>query len=478
MGTMHNRSLCFEDELSVGAVCELESGPTSGGDGRISLSMAGRKSVCISTILPSGSLSIPDSEAKSYTSADRSGVERSTMVCSVTDNGHRAANIDSSESRHVTIADGSESPATGDGQSTTRSMADLRRRCETAGVSEQALALISHSWRGGTRAVYDSAWKAWCSWCSERENDPLHAPVAAVLDYLTELLHRGLAYRTIGVHRSAISAFHVEVEGKPVGQHPLVEKLLTGVFNANPPKPRYSSTWDVNLVLNFISSLGQNSALSDQMLSRKLAMLIALVTGSRASESHALNLEWLEDKDNVFTFTIPTLTKTRKRGSNAAPMLLSLEEFSEPLLDPRRCLKSYIARTAAWRTTATKHQLFLATIGDHHPVVTSTISSWMVKLMQAAGVDTGIFKAHSTRSASTTKAATHGVPIQEIISRANWTNAGTFKTFYYRPEVKPSDGFAEKVLSNRSVSFEQAILILTKGFCNKILNLMRARSAR
>ena len=50
--------------------------------------------------------------------------------------------------------------------------------------------------------------------------------------------------------------------------------------------------------------------------------------------------------------------------------------------------------------------------------------------MNNAGVDMGIFKTHSTRSASTSAASHLGVNIQTIMKTAGWTNANTFAKFY------------------------------------------------
>ncbi|CEG74102.1 hypothetical protein RMATCC62417_09367 [Rhizopus microsporus] len=51
-----------------------------------------------------------------------------------------------------------------------------------------------------------------------------------------------------------------------------------------------------------------------------------------------------------------------------------------------------------------------------------------------AGIDTTRFKAHSLRSASSTKAAMAGVPIENIKLHANWSlNNSTFEDYYYRP---------------------------------------------
>ena len=64
-----------------------------------------------------------------------------------------------------------------------------------------------------------------------------------------------------------------------------------------------------------------------------------------------------------------------------------------------------------------------------------TISRWLKRAMQAAGVDTSIFTAHSVRSASTSKAALSQVSIKTILATAGWSRATTFSRYYERPIV-------------------------------------------
>ena len=76
--------------------------------------------------------------------------------------------------------------------------------------------------------------------------------LVSILDYLTSHFEKALEYNIIGVHRSAISAYHEKVDDMPVGQHPLVTSLMAGIFNSRPPQPMYIFVWNVQVVLNFI----------------------------------------------------------------------------------------------------------------------------------------------------------------------------------------------------------------------------------
>ena len=57
--------------------------------------------------------------------------------------------------------------------------------------------------------------------------------------------------------------------------------------------------------------------------------------------------------------------------------------------------------------------------------------------MQMAGIDVAIYKSHSVRAASTSKAWEHGVPIEEILRTAGWSSAATFATYYKYQRTKP-----------------------------------------
>ena len=87
-----------------------------------------------------------------------------------------------------------------------------------------------------------------------------------ILNFLGECFDRGLEHSTIGGYRSAISAFHEPIEGFKVGQHPDVSALMAGVYNQRFPKPKYTFIWDVEIVVKFLISMGNNKDLDDKAL--------------------------------------------------------------------------------------------------------------------------------------------------------------------------------------------------------------------
>ena len=66
-----------------------------------------------------------------------------------------------------------------------------------------------------------------------------------VVQFLTECFQEGFKYNTVAGFRSAISAYHNPIQGIPVGKHPRISDLLTGIFNKNTPQPKFNFIWDI-----------------------------------------------------------------------------------------------------------------------------------------------------------------------------------------------------------------------------------------
>ena len=109
-------------------------------------------------------------------------------------------------------------------------------------------------------------------------------------NFLAYLYKEGYQYSSVNAYRSAISSVHEKADGYTVSKHPLICRLIKGVFQARPPLPRYSHTWDVQKVLNYLNSLGDNRTLSLKHLSWKVTMLLALSHLSRSADLSELDL--------------------------------------------------------------------------------------------------------------------------------------------------------------------------------------------
>ena len=317
----------------------------------------------------------------------------------------------------------------------------LRSSGRYSKLSEEAFALLSSAWRKGTEKSYTMGWRKWCGWCQSLGRDPFAASIEDIIEFLTSEFHAGRQYSTINSLRSALSATLPPIEGTPVGQHPLIVKLLQGIFNQRPPLPRYENTWNVGSVISFIkNNLNQNSNLSLKDLSRKLAMLLALASASRSSDLHLLDLRYIKHSMDYVEFQIAGLLKTRRSGPPRSFTIKRLPTVES--LCPVVTLEAYERVTQPFRGAIMdkSSKLFLSLKQPHNPVSSSTIGRWIKSLLTDAGIDTSIFGAHSTRAASSSAAKKAGVPLSDIMRAAGWSRSSTFERFYYKPILSPQVG--------------------------------------
>ena len=86
--------------------------------------------------------------------------------------------------------------------------------------------------------------------------------------------------------------------------------------------------------------------------------------------------------------------------------------------------------------------LFVATQKPYSPVSSTSIGRWLKLTLQDAGIDISVFKAYSTRGASSSAARQSGVSVKDILTAADWSRETTFNRFYYRPRHPVSFGTA------------------------------------
>ena len=200
--------------------------------------------------------------------------------------------------------------------------------------------------------------------------DPVSCGIQTFLDFLADLYGQGLQYRTINAIRSAVSTTHNTIENTPIGQHPLVSRLMKGTYNSRPPEPQYSNTWDVTAVLTWLKGQGsQDSELSLKDLSGKLALLIALVSANRTSELHALDLRFRSYTPDGVLFRLASLSIKRKVGAALKDCFFASFPQDRRLCVVQ-CLCKYEEGTEKYRDIQANKPapLFLSYVKPHKPV--------------------------------------------------------------------------------------------------------------
>ena len=97
---------------------------------------------------------------------------------------------------------------------------------------------------------------------------------------------------------------------------------------------------------------------------------------------------------------------------------------------PVKCYYAYLAQRS--KIITQNFTEFFITFGKpHHPASKDTLAQWVKEVMRNSGIDTEIFKPHSTRLASYSAANKLGMPLHEVLKRMQWSNLGIFFTYYF-----------------------------------------------
>ena len=251
-----------------------------------------------------------------------------------------------------------------------------------------------------------------------------------MLDFLTNLYKSGLSYSALNTARSSLSCI-LNIDGKPVGEHPLVTRFLRGTFNLRPAIPKSKAIWDPEILLNYLKTLSPVKELKFKDLSRKSVALLWLLSGQRGQSMKCIDIRNIKITKNRLQIHYGDLLKTTRPGFQQEP--INLKAYAP---DRRICivtvLNEYLRKRQALAPKICT-QLFISIQKPFNPVTTNTISRWVKELMHDAGINTDMFTPHSIRSASTSAAKRTGTPLNTILSAAGWTQESTFRKYYNKP---------------------------------------------
>ena len=174
-----------------------------------------------------------------------------------------------------------------------------------------------------------------------------------------------------------------------------------------------------------------------KMLTLKLVMLLGLLSGQRCQTLHCLNIKDMVLGKSKCVFLLTSLLKTSVPSRHLTHIEL-LAYPGDPNLCVINCLNAYLERTKPHRSGIL--QLFLSFQKPFKAVSCDTISRWLKSVLDMAGIDTNIFSAHSTRTASTSCAKAKGLPSHVIMAAADWHSESTFAKFYDKCILKENFG--------------------------------------
>ena len=217
-------------------------------------------------------------------------------------------------------------------------LACVREGLESQGISKGATEIILKSWTLGTQKQYKKPWQEWISWCDQFKTDQFQAPVTLFIDFLLNVYDQGRTYSTVNTYRSAIATTIHAVTGRDLGSNHLVSRFMKGIYVSKPPLPRYSSTWDVSKVTDYMKTLTPLENLSLKELSLKLATLTALSTAQRGQTLQALSIDQMKIEPNQVVFNVTSRLKTSRPGNNSLQVILpKLSNHDKPICPYCHC---------------------------------------------------------------------------------------------------------------------------------------------
>lgn len=199
----------------------------------------------------------------------------------------------------------------------------------------------------------------------------------------------------------------------------------------HPPQPRYSTTFDMEHVYDFIAHTWHDHVnISFTDLTRKTAFLLAARAIMRSSDLARISSSSVSFQRASVSFVV----KQPKESSVREPHRLVKLSCTQPDASCAVCsLLAYYSRTRAWRfKVGDRDHLFVSCDNTFRPVSSQRIAKWLTSVLHDAGIDTSIYKAHSIRSASATLQRDQGVGVDEIMAKAHWRSRSVFTRYYDR----------------------------------------------
>ena len=254
------------------------------------------------------------------------------------------------------------------------------------------------------------------------------------------MFNNGLSTSGVGTAKSAIHTILGAAKGKKIDTSYFESLMMKGFFNTRPSLPRYATTWDVNILLAFLRDMPSNALLSLKQLNVKVASLFVVLLGQRVQTITSLAIDCMRVSQVGLKITVDKPLKTSRAGNHLPKTILP--RWHDQSLCPVSLFDFYIKKTALLR--GQEKQFLITSVPPHHKASRDSVARWIRDGIQAAGIDTEYYKAHSTRGASVSKASNF-IPLNLVLEAAGWSNAQTFARHYKRP-VEEGSKFAKAIL--------------------------------
>ena len=170
-------------------------------------------------------------------------------------------------------------------QVTHDGMAYFSSSLQVGGVEPEVAGSIQNAWKQSTKGQYFAVWKQWTAWCGRSGINDSTPSAVNLIRYLWYLYsERRLAWRTIGIHRSAVATILQPYAPETISKDKRVRRFMKATFLSRPPARKIKPIWDVGTVLKCLETWGEIEDLSRVRLTHSLVMIMAIASARRVSD--------------------------------------------------------------------------------------------------------------------------------------------------------------------------------------------------
>ena len=457
MGHPQPGPVCNPPQQQASRVCVSHGRPTSRGCRCHVNVMEGNVCLCIPPICDAGASTRESLQGSSLRDdSSRPEMAQSVLVRQTVGTSSRLSFGPATEGRStVPTTQPPEAPVTTSGVPTR--LEAVKRSLQERGFSQAAADQIARGRRQSTRAVYDSKWRVFAGWCTGQSVDPFQVTIQKLADFFVYLFQvKHLNPRTIKGYRSAISSTISACGSRTeFSDSQELGSLIRSFQLERPPQRKIAPQWNLSLVLQSLLKPPFEPIAKCELkfLTLKTVFLVALASGRRRSELHALCFDshhFRQNQDQSMVTLYPDLdfvAKNQALDAVAEPIKLSAFTSvggadADRKLCPVRCLLQYRKSTATPECRKGRKKLFISyKPSKSDEIKRATISSWICKLIRLAYESEGSdpralelhkVSAHEVRALSASASVFRGMTVDSVMQSCTWKSRNTFSDFYLR----------------------------------------------
>ena len=184
-----------------------------------------------------------------------------------------------------------------------------------------------YTWRQNSIQKMGPAMKRWVDYCTLTEKNAFDLDFEDILDFLFfSFTHDNHTFSMLTQAKSTLLEMR-RLSGNAITEieRNHISKFLKGCFNREPPIKKAVAIWDVNILLKYFRTMGENNTLQCNKLAGKAVLLIMLSTMCRKQEILQFRISCMRMREDSCIFTLPEPTKTYTPDSyRSHPMLQTL----------------------------------------------------------------------------------------------------------------------------------------------------------